>query len=70
MNMQLTAKEVQEYTEDSPKCSNCEYFSYSETKKTDYYGGNYIYNHSFKCKLGEFKVKKMSWCKEYECKIK
>ena len=66
MSKQSEAMESQKYTYDAPKCSNCVNFTYSETVKTDYYGGEYVYHHSFRCGLGGFKVKKMSYCNEHK----
>jgi hypothetical protein len=55
-------KAEQGWTKESPKCSNCVFFS-SKRVKTDY---GWIDEKEIRCTFGEFSTQKTAWCEEWQ----
>lgn len=80
MSKQSEAKIRQEYTVDSPKCSNCKHFSSSMKPINWMLAENQKLGHErydltqsqnqvetdFRCKVGGFAIKKTAFCKLHE----
>ena len=64
MSKQSEAKESQGFSKESPKCSNCKYFS-SEKFEEETKWGIYQREQNVKCSLGNFKIGKSNWCKKH-----
>lgn len=67
MSKQSEVKEKQGFLKDSPKCSNCKFFSSHKFMEETRYG-IYPKEINLKCSLGNFKVGKSNWCKHHEFK--
>ena len=65
MSKQSEAKLIQGWQKVAPRCQDCQYFtSIIENKETRF--GTYKKESDLRCKIGNFKTGKSSWCKKYE----
>jgi len=64
MSKQSEAKETQGWKKKSPTCSQCIFFTSIEKREVSSYGGTgtFITDTNLRCKRGNFKTGKSSWC--------
>lgn len=67
MNEPIKAKAKQGYVAKKPHetCATCQHFA-KETAIEGIYGCSWIEKKNLHCTLGDFAVKKMGWCNEWE----
>ena len=66
MSKQSEAKLNQGFKKDSPKCSNCGYFSSIKTEEKSKWSSHvFIKESELRCKKGGFKIGKSNWCSSH-----